>query len=144
MNTDRLTFLPARLLLGGDLPTSDDEVCYFKGSFTLDVDEAEIARVPGAADVMTKVDRKSLYGVVHNVFQNSDPFAYPLLRFAGHLGKFPVTMILSRKYIHFDSSTATFLAEALTRSPLKIRGIGTMKRGDEVREVHPLACGQTF
>ena len=141
LKTNRLTFLPARILLDGGLPSSADEVCYFVGSFTLDVDEAEVARVPGAAEVMAEKTIKSLYGVVANVFQNSDPFAYPLLRFNGHLGTRPVTTILSRKYIQFSSMTATFLTEALTGRRLDIQGIGTMKRVDTIHEVHPLACG---
>jgi hypothetical protein len=144
LKTDRLTFLPARLLLGGDLPTRDDEICYFTGSFTLNVDEAEIARVPGAAEVVAKKEKKSMYSVVSNVFQNSDPFAYPLLRFTGHLGMFPVTMILSRKYIQFSSMTATFLAEVLTGRRVELQGIGTRKRVDDIHEAHPLACGGNF
>lgn len=141
LKSDRLTFLPARLLLGGELPAKDDEICYFAGSFTLDVDQTEITRVPGAAEVMVEKERKSMYGVVSNVFQNSDPFTYPLLRFTGCLGKFPVTIILSRKYIQFSSMTATFLAEALSGRRLELQGIGTMKRVDGIHEAHPLACG---
>ena len=67
-----------------------------------------------------------MYGVVTNVFENPDPFAYPLLRFVGNLGQFPVTMILSRKYIQFGSSMATFLAHALSGRQLGFQGIGTL------------------
>ena len=140
LKTDRLTFLPSLLLLGGDLPTSNDVICYFEGSFSLDVDEGEIARVPGAAEALAK-KTASLYGVVSNVFRNADPFAYPLLRFAGHLGKFPANMILSRKYIEFSSGTASFFASALGGSRSEFAGIGTLKHSDGVFEVHPLACG---
>ena len=135
-----MTFLPETLLLDGDLPTSDDEVCYFEGLFKLDVDEAEVARVPGAAEAMAKKNT-SLFGVVSNVFRNADPFAYPLLQFGGYLGKFPVTMILSRKYIEFSSGTASFFAGALSGSESNFAGIGTIKHSGAVCEVHPLACG---
>ena len=85
-----------------------------------------------------------MYGVVSNVFRNPDPFTYPLLRFVGRLGPFPVTMILSRKYIEFSSMMASVLVGALERRPLELAGIGTLKSSEGIQEVHPLACGGSF
>jgi hypothetical protein len=87
-----------------------------------------------------KSGHASLYGVVSTVFGNPDPFAYPILRFVGRLGRFPVTMVLSRRYIQFSSMTATFLADALTKGQLELSGLGTLRAGHDAHELHPLAA----
>jgi hypothetical protein len=135
--------LPARLLLGGSLPDRGNELCYFSGRFILDVDHGELAKVPGASEAMARRDSTSLYGVVSNVFQSSDPFVYTLLRFTGYLGEFATTMILSRKYIQFGSMTASTLADALSGRTLSFEGIGTVSRVNDEYELHPLGCGDT-
>jgi hypothetical protein len=143
LRDDQISFLPARLLLGGNLPDRGNEFCYFSGRFTLDVDHGELAKVPGASEAMARKDSTSLYGVVSNVFQSSDPLVYTLLRFTGYLGDFATTMILSRKYIQFGSMTATTLAGALTGRTIRFNGIGTVSRVNDEYQLQPLGCGDT-
>jgi hypothetical protein len=144
LESQRLVFLPARLLLGGTLPSHDDEIVYFSGKFELQVDRVELERVPGALETFDQGNRTNLYSVVANVFGNPDPFAYPLLRFFGRLGEATVTMVLSRRNIEFSSMTATTLASALEGVPMELDGIGTFSHRDGSTELHPLACGAWY
>jgi hypothetical protein len=139
LKTDRLVFLPERVLLGRDLPEGDDQICYFRGFFTLDIDLIELGKVPGAKELVAEKSR-SLYSVVSAVFQSPDPFIYPLLSFSGSFGGEPVSMVLSRKYIEFGSMTASSLAHALSRQELEVSGIGVLLHTAAGREVQPLAC----
>jgi hypothetical protein len=45
-------------------------------------------------EAISRKELTSMFGVVSNVFQNNNPFAYTLFRFGGHLREFPVTMML--------------------------------------------------
>jgi DNA-binding winged helix-turn-helix (wHTH) protein len=138
LRANRLVFLPARLLLGGVLPSRDDELFYFVGTFTFASDDRELAKVPGVLEALSS---KSMDFAVTTFFGNPDPFVCPFLSFFGNLHQFPVTMNLSRKYLRFSSANATVLPMILSKSSVELRGIGTMRYRDDQYELHPLACG---
>jgi len=140
LDNERLGFLPARLLLGGTLPRHNDELVYFSGTFRLDLDRTELTRVPGAAHAVDAHGDIELYGVVAHVFQNPDPFVYPLLRFTGRVGDAAVTMVLSRRNIEVSSMTASVLVSALQGTPIELDGVGTFAQHDGGVELHALAC----
>ncbi len=138
LSTNRLAFLPARLLLGGALPNKDDELFYFTGLFTFTLDDRDLAKIPGGLKALSS---KSTDFAVTSFFANPDPSICPILKFSGHLREFPVTMSLSRKYVRFSSVTAAILPMVLSKKRLELRGIGAMRHNDDLHELHPLACG---
>ncbi len=135
-----LGFLPARLLLGNGLPLRDDEVVFFRARLWLELPRTELARLPGALEALEKLPSHELYGLMSALFQNPDPFAYPMVAWRGDVGGHPVRMLMSRAHLRIRSVTAIGLVDALRGTPLLLDGLGTFARRAGEVHVQPWCC----
>lgn len=137
----QILYLPARLLSGYRLPSGTDYLSYFIGKFNLNLDESFFKINPKLKQIIENQDIKNLPSLVTEIFQNSDPFLYPLIHFDGWLGCYSVSMILSRKYFNIGSMTMIRLCDALEKKPIVLAGFARLQNISEERcEVQPLVC----
>jgi hypothetical protein len=136
----RLALLPAILLLGGDIPSDPNLVCYFSVTVRLVVAVAELDGIPDAASLLTPRPINEMYAVMSRIFLNPDPFFYPLIRLSGVIGDCDVIILLSRKHIHTDSGTASSLASALAGNQIALSGFGVFEGSGRQFELRPFVC----
>jgi hypothetical protein len=133
--TGNLVFLPARDVLGKPLLWGLDPVFYFVGVFVLDRPEEIREAFPEFEGLATTI------GLANYVFEHPDPYLYPYVSLTGYLGRHPVSMTMSRKYVDVSSITIHQLYDLLRGGPVLIAGIGSIEVGEAGRHhVQPVAC----